>query len=555
MRIAKVLPTWLALSSALSGCDGSAIERGAPDAARQSQNGNSHDAGRRPTSSNDAGPSPAPIVDGGVRHPIFDGGGSPRSGRDASVADSGAPRRNDASTGSSGDGAADSGNAADSSDTTDAGTDFVRIPDWSVRKRVQSASQSEVVLEEVLASFADALPAKTRVRTLPSRSASEQTWSTPDGAYISDFCRHPSGDVSAIVIELDRTVSLVRLSPRLEPTAIMTIHDPDIASDPNVSDSGALDLLANGVAPDTARIASVGEDVVATVDSSWNSIIAYRAGLNNGAWSVPKRTLIEPPVGLTPFLPIGGSFDTFGAMFDWFRSMLDVDEAGNAYVATWANPRRIRVHAATFGDGATPLPGDPSDPTAGDSDVLVTKMDRDGARVWSRVVGTTHEDEPYALRSRLGVVAVSGRARRLPGFDNTTWDAFVSVLSTDGVLVGTRAIPLDASSIFLAVDVTPTGGLVLGGSDGWTQNPDGLSVLSFGTKLLLDLPTFDAAPVRLLLPAGPRHNEIRTVIANPTRIAFGGHEDGPVMHTGDSDPSLIRATGVIGSVAYPAGDL
>ena len=540
VRIARILPAWLALSCALSGCDDSIVERGAPDAARK--NASSPDGGLL---------DGAPSSDGGG-HPL-DGGAGSRGGGDASVVDGEAPHPNDGSTGSNdndGGNRADAGTTADAGNTADAGTDFVRIPDWSVRKRVPSASQGEVVLEEMLASFADASPAKTRVRTLPSRGASEQTWSTPDGAYISDFCRHPSGDVSAIVIELDRTVSLVRLSPHLEQTAIARIHDPDIATDPNVSDAGALDLVANGLAPDAARIASVGEDVVATVDSSWNSIIAYRVELTNGAWSAPKRTLIEPPVGLEPFLPIGGSFDTFGAMFDWFRSMLDVDESGNAYVATWANPRRIRAHAAAFGDGATPLPGDPSEPTAGDSDVLVTKVDRDGARVWSRVVGTTHEDEPYAMRSRFGVVAVSGRARRLPGFDNTTWDAFVSVLSTDGQLVGSRAIPLDASSIFLAVDVAPTGGFVLGGSDGWTQNPDGLSVLSFGTKLLLELPTFDAAPVRLPLPSGPRHNEIRTVVAEPTQIAFGGHEDGPVMHTGDTDPSLIRATGVLGSVPY-----
>jgi hypothetical protein len=54
--------------------------------------------------------------------------------------------------------------------------------------------------------------------------------------------------------------------------------------------------------------------------------------------------------------------------------------------------------------------------------------------------------------------------------------------------------------------------------------------------------------VRQDLPAGPRHNEIRTVIADVHHLWFGGHEDGPVMHTGDGDPTVIRANGVLGAV-------
>ena len=37
------------------------------------------------------------------------------------------------------------------------------------------------------------------------------------------------------------------------------------------------------------------------------------------------------------------------------------------------------------------------------------------------------EDEPYALRAAHGDVAVVGRARRFPSFDNTFWDAFITV--------------------------------------------------------------------------------------------------------------------------------
>ena len=155
-----------------------------------------------------------------------------------------------------------------------------------------------------------------------------------------------------------------------------------------------------------------------------------------------------------------------------------------------------------------------------------------------------YEDEPYALRSRQGAVAVVGRSRRTSGFDNTFWDAFVAVTASDGTQVGARAIQLNLSSIALAVDALAGGGWVLGGSDGWTQNPSGLSILSFGQKLLLELPLLAADPVRVPLPPGPRHNEIRTVMVDGARVAFGGHEDGPLTHSGDGDSSQIRATGV-----------
>jgi hypothetical protein len=231
----------------------------------------------------------------------------------------------------------------------------------------------------------------------------------------------------------------------------------------------------------------------------------------------------------------------------WFRPVLDVDSEGNAYVAIWASPRRIQRHATAFADHLLPLSTAPD--SALDSDILLTKVDRSGARAWSRVVGTAHEDEPYALRATSDSVAVVGRARRNPGFDNTSWDAFISVSSSLGEPLGTRVFQLSNSSILLGVDQLGGGGFVVGGSEGWAQNPDGLSVLSFGSKLLLELPTLDGDPVRLPVAGGPRHNEIRSVVAGAGFVAFAGHEDGPVMHTGDGDPGQIHATGIVGFVS------
>jgi len=75
-------------------------------------------------------------------------------------------------------------------------------------------------------------------------------------------------------------------------------------------------------------------------------------------------------------------------------------------------------------------------------------------------------------------------------------------------------MPFMASSILLAVDALPSGGWLLGVSDGWSQNPEGLSSGGNGMKLLFTLNTVDAAPSRYDLTPGPRHNEVRTAVAD-----------------------------------------
>jgi hypothetical protein len=444
--------------------------------------------------------------------------------------------------------------AAAEHDATAADPDLVLpdslVPGWAVRKRVRSKDGVDVVLEERLSSFVDELPGAARLRMLMS-DGSASFWNVPSGARLSDFCLHPSGAMTAILIAPDRTVSLERLSPSLTPIGTLLMRDPLLKNDPHVTDDGDLDLKVNGLARDAAHVAAVDEAIVAVVDTSWNSVIAYRSSISNGLWTEPARTLIEPPAPITKFLPTGGTFDTFDAMFATFRSVIDVDDVGNVYVASWASPRRIKEHVAAFKDGLVPLPPDPSFPGAQDSDVLVSKLDRSGARQWSTVVGSLHEDDIYGIRVHAGMVAVVGRARRFVGFDNTFWDAFVSIVSTEGEFDATRVLQLDASSIFLAVDALPTGGWVLAGSDGWAQNPSGLSVLSFGNKLLATLPSLPGLLTRISLPAGPRHNQLRTVVAERARIWFAGHEDGPIMHTGDGDKTQIFSTGVLGSVRFP----
>jgi len=46
----------------------------------------------------------------------------------------------------------------------------------------------------------------------------------------------------------------------------------------------------------------------------------------------------------------------------------------------------------------------------------------------------------------------------------------------------------------------------------------------------------------IVLPQGPRHNQIRSVvILNEEWLLFGGFDNAPGTHSGDEDASLIKA--------------
>jgi hypothetical protein len=399
-----------------------------------------------------------------------------------------------------------------------------------------------VLLEETLTGLDHLAPGPRTVRAIDRRSSMEVSWQPDASLRVADAVVHPSGTVSVAVVDDRNRISVIALDADLVPRATLQLVDAEVALDPPVDPTANPDLAANGFTAESVQIGALGDDVLVAALTSRNSVVAYRLHRGDAGFELRWRSLVEPPVVLTPFLPIGGSFDTFTAIVAWFRPRLATDADGNSYLALWTSPRRIAMHAQVFGDGLTPLPTDPGER---DSDVTITKLDRNGTRMWSRVVGTRFEDEPYALAASGDEVVVAGRSRRNPGFDNSQWDPWLAALDGGGALLASRTLPFDASGIVLAVDVDGSGAITAGGSDGWVQNPEGLSILDFGAKLLFTLPGATGAPTRVTVPAGPRHNEIRSVASGPEGTWYAGHEDGPITHSGDGDPSQIRSTGVV----------
>lgn len=398
-----------------------------------------------------------------------------------------------------------------------------------------------VWVEETLTGFDRTAPGPRTVHAVDRPTATERTWQPGASLRIADAVVHASGQISVATVDDQNRVSVVGLDADLVPRTSVLLVDDRVALDPPVDPTGT-GLVASGATGESVRIAALGDDVVVAVLTWRNSLIAYRLHRDGAGFQQSWRALVEPPVGLTPFLPIGGSFDTFSAIVAWFRPYVATGADGSSYLALWTDPRRIAAHARVFGDGLAPQP---TDPGQHDSDVTITRLDGQGTRIWSRTVGTRFEDEPYALAAGAGEVVVGGRSRRNPGLDNSQWDPWLAALDGNGGLLASRTLPFDASGLVLAVDVDAAGAITAGGSDGWTQNPDGLSILSFGAKLLFTLPDATASPTRIAVPPGPRHNEIRSLAHDAEGIWYAGHEDGPLTHSGDADPAQIRSTGVI----------
>jgi hypothetical protein len=445
-------------------------------------------------------------------------------------------------------GATPSAAAVDASPSTIA--DAAVAPSWPLLEtpgfsaaRLAVAPARVLILEERLTGFDVPAPGPRRVRAIDRSSFAERSWAPDATSRIADIALHASGKLSLAVVDESHAIAIVTLDEELRPVSDTSLVDPQAALDPIAGGPADADLRASTATADSVRIATVGEDVAVTVFTSRNSVVAYRLHLVDGVWATTWRALVEPAVGLTPFLPIGGSFDTFGAIVAWYRPALATDSHGDSYVAVWMGQRRFEAHGLVFGDGLQPVG---SEAGFDDSDVVVTKIDPSGARLWSRAIGTAHEDEPYALAAEDERVVVVGRTRREPGFDNTQWNPWLAIVTADGKGAVNRTLAFDPSAILLAV-APDRDRIVVAGSDGWSQNPDGLSVFTFGHKLAAMVDGAGGS-VRLPLPPGPRQNEIRSVLVTSEGIWFAGHEDGPLTHSGDGDPAEIRATGVVGLV-------
>jgi len=358
--------------------------------------------------------------------------------------------------------------------------------------------------------------------------------------------RHPSGDWSATVVAADYTVWLVRGSAAGSVKSRILLTDLELPGDRNAwnGTTAPTQLLVALLTEDSVRLAAAGEHVVVTLTSRWNSVLAYRWSWQDGAWVRGPRTLLSPTAGITPYIPDTASYDIFEVLSNSWSGPLCTDSQGRAFIATWMNRSRLATHNSVLGTALALLRADTTLSTY-PTDILLTRVDADGHRAFQVLVGTADvEDEAYGIACGPDRVAVVGRHRLYPGRDNTELHVLAAAVSSEGQLLGTLSFDAEQLGIAQSAAVAQDGSVLIGGTEGFTQNPSGFSVGSNGHPFLLRwIPGSGAAPERLAISGTSNHAELRALALQEGFLWTGGIENGPLSHTYDSNRAALRGDG------------
>lgn len=384
----------------------------------------------------------------------------------------------------------------------------------------------------------------------------EVVWAAPETERLTAAVAHGEGAWSAVGVDGELRPFLVR-GDRSGALARITLDDPELAGDPAswLGSSPPAALRVSILSEDSVRIGGTADEVVISLVSEQNAVLVYRFRWDGARWQRGPRTLVSPALVQTPYLPIGASYDNFDAVVNAFGARLAVAGGqgdGAAYVALTATDSRLRRHNAVFGTRFAPLRSDATQ-SYRPTDLLIARIERDGAVAWTRLVGTPDvDDEVYGLAAGpAGEAALVGRVRRERGRDNTEWHPTVTVLDGAGALLTAAVFDAADSGIAQSAAFSQDGSLFVGGTEGWLQNPVGISLGKEGRPFLLRLQAdpktglSGVAPVRVdgLLPATQGHAELRGLGVASGRLWLCGLERGPLTHTGDADRSLVRADG------------
>jgi hypothetical protein len=400
-------------------------------------------------------------------------------------------------------------------------------------------------MEERLHALTDPGPERKLV-LLDDSGAQAGQYAAPAGWALIDFARHASGETT-VVLATARDVKLVRLDRSAAPIGELALVDPQAATDPYYDNGGVHDdgSLLPFYTRDAVRVAAVGEGVVMALRTGRNAVVAYRFDPAPGpGYTRSWRTLVEPGLSMFAIGITSGTFDTFGQLDNHWTVHLDASPAGDVAVAVVSRQDAAPIfarHADYFGEVV-----------AGNWGLLVTRLAADGRRLGTTPIASSRPVELHGLRISGDDIGLVGRVFTGVVSDGSGWDAYSAHIDrTSGVLRTYATVDIDRGEILFDIAPLAQGRFLAAGAAGYTENPSGASISEQAAPLLVVLEADGGVKQRIAFTAGPRQNQLRSLVARGDRWLVGGMVDGPGTHSGDANPALIRADGFVRDVALP----
>jgi hypothetical protein len=422
---------------------------------------------------------------------------------------------------------------------TGTGTVDVNVAGQTVTK-ARAVGNEVAFLEEQLTSIFEDGPRRS-LALVSGGGEPVRPYTTPAGWSLVDFALHPSGDLS-VVLTTSREVRLVRLDHNGSVRSDQSFVDPTVSSDPFFNYAGGLkndEALQPALMHDAARITALGENLLLVLRTGRNAVVAYRLDLDPaGTYRQAWRTLVEPGASILGEGITSGTFDVFGQLQNHLRVFIDVDTAGVLAVGLVEAPMLnfiFRAHVEYF-----------HEPIAAGTGILVTRVGtEDGRRLGIAVIDTQRRAELHGLRASSHGFALVGRVLSEVRSDGTGWDAFATSVDQNGNPGPYNIVDVDRGDVLFDIAQLPSGRYLALGTTGYVQNPQGASISESAQPLLVLLGSEGSLTQRLSFPAGPRHNQLTTIVGSPAGLLLGGMVNGPGTHSGDADRALLVADGFL----------
>jgi hypothetical protein len=354
-------------------------------------------------------------------------------------------------------------------------------------------------------------------------------YTPPSDWSLIDAVIHPSGEVSAALINLDLTLDDTRshlleikiLRIKLDgSTTEVLLHPLPVEGDRTRFFPASLDRI---------RLEAFNEDVYVVARWEYNEVEAFRLGFSKDKFVIKWQTQVEPDAYAGSIGIIGGGYDNFHQGDRYFFVYSGIDSQGNLYVAVPSHEDVLTSHDLKFNENLSAE----ADPATYDWGVaILTKVSPNGERKYSSLHGRLTNKRLINLRVGEGSVYFIGRVKT--GSEPASWDAWLLTAdASTGNMKHESQIDIEAGDMFWDVSPMPNGGALAVGTKGYVQNPAGLSVSDVRQAAALVIDGKGKVTSEITVPQGPseRGSEVMfTRLIGKGNVLFAGVHNAPGTH-------------------------